>query len=1122
MKKFILFNYFQLFKKINCCVIAILCCSTTSFAQGVNVSINEKNITIKELLNQIEEDIDYSFAYAANIFDLEKKVNVTADNKNVEAVLLGAIPNIDLKFDGKKIIILAKKSAPKKSTQQREIITGVVSDENGNPLTGVVVTIKGTSTGDVTKVNGEYSLSVAIGEILLYQFIGYKTLEIKVGTESIINPRLEVEGVVGDEVVVVGYGIMRKSDVSASITSISGADLEEQPIVKATDALQGKIPGVSITGQTGSPGSAPVIRIRGANSISSSNDPLIVIDGFMGGSLSTINPSDIQSMDILKDASATAIYGSRGANGVILITTKSGTTGKTEVDFNSFVGFQTVTKKIETLGALEYAETVNMRRSVGKENNIHATEYDSKWWYFSQESLDKLANGEMHVNWQDEVYETALMQNYQISLKSGTERSQVYSSMQYTDQDGIIMNSGYKKFSGRVKADFDITNKIRFGANVFFARETNNPTNDYTTSSTVNALPTGWIYKEDGSYFNNRESYGGWGESSPNTASGLWNPVAQALETVRDIYTTSADAITYLEYNDIIDGLSLKVNASARLSDVNDNGYYNGHTRQGWGQGSIANIADNRGYGWQNSNVLSYRKIFGDHSLNVTALFEQQYEQWSSNSIEARGFINDSKLYHDIASAETVLNKNSSATEYSLLSYMGRVNYSYKNKYIFTGAIRSDGSSKFGENNKWGYFPSASAAWRINEEDFLKHSKNVSDLKLRASWGVTGNQGINPYETMSKLGMGGSNNYPLNGNDLVVGSSHMREMSNKDLKWEKTNQIDIGLDLSLFNHRLSFVLDYYHKKTTDLLLNVPLPEYTGYYTVRANVGSVENKGFEFLVSGRPFVGAFQWDVAFNISANRNKVLSISAGTENRMSSGGLVSYVIEGQPLGSFYGYDYLGVFLPGEEAEAAKYGQNIGSSKIRDVNNDGKFDQADKTIIGDPNPKFLYGFSNKFSYKNFDLNIFIQGSYGNDIFNAAAEQRYGYETTGATGYRNRDRWHPTHMPNGYYERYDYAALLDNSFHRNETVSSNIFVEDGSYLRLKNVTLSYNLPQNVVKKLKLRGIRVYASADNLLTLDNYWGYDPELGSTNNDSALGVDYSYYPNVKTVMFGLDIRF
>ena len=1100
-----------------------------TYAQKTTIKVEVQNATVEKVLNKIEKDTDFSFFYNNKHVDLNRHVSIDAKNETVFEILedLFAGTNITYSVLDKKVILTLKTDAKQQASYE---VTGRVVDKNGDPIIGASVVEKGTTNGSLTDIDGKFSFSVDSKNAQIeISYVGYKTAVVKYVSGKQINVTLKEDNELLDEVVVVGYGVQRKSDLSASMTSLSEEKLAEKPVSQITDAIQGKVPGVYIQGQTGAPGSSPVIRIRGANSISTSNNPLVVVDGSMiGGGLNDINPSDIASIEILKDASATAIYGSQGANGVILVTTKSGVSGKTTVTINSFLGIQNKTKELDLMDALEYATNVNVRRSVGKNNgnpnDLNGPKSkitsDPNYNYYSEEWLNKFRAGEMCVNWQDEIYRTALTQNHQMTLRSGNEKNRIMLSLNYAGQEGIMLNTKYQKLSGRLKTDTQINKQLKVGTNLSVLRSKNNP-QDRAAYYALYSLPTGSVYKEDGSYFNNRESKG-WGNSSPNSGSSLWNPVAAAKEPEIDNYRTEVVANGYLEY-EILKGLKFKSTITGSLYDNSNNSFFNQHTSTGWGKnGGEASISNSRGTNWQNTNTLNYIKQFGDHSLNATAMFEQHYSKWSSNYITGKGFVDPSKLYHDMAAAEEITSKGSNTGKSTMLSYLGRVNYSYKSKYIFTGAIRADGSSKFSSNNKWAYFPSASAAWRVTGEEFMKNVDFISDLKVRASWGMTGNQGISPYETMLSLGMGGGWNYPMNGSDLMVGTGYPGSMANKDIKWETTKQADFGIDLSLFNNKLSFIVDYYHKKTDDLLLWMNLPQYSGYGSVRSNIGAVENKGWEFAVESNLGKGDFHWNGAFNIATNKNKVTALSTENEERMYVGNNVSYVIKGQPLGSFYGYKYEGVFLPGEEAEAEKYGQQIGTPKIKDINKDGKFDSEDKTVIGNPNPDFTFGFSNKFDYKNFSLSFFIQGAIGNEIYNASARGRFDYEDVGGNGYRGKKRWHPVLAPDGYYCRYEYDNVLNLAFPRKEAWNSTMFVEDGSYVRLKNITLSYNVPRKVLGNWGLNGARVYTSIDNLLTWTDYTGYDPEAGASGNDSSNGVDNGIYPNVKTFMFGLELTF
>jgi TonB-linked SusC/RagA family outer membrane protein len=1014
------------------------------------------------------------------------------------------------------------------TAQDRTVSGAIIDEEDAQPLAGVSVLVKSTSVGTTTDSDGKFTLNLPPGKNQLeISYSGYRPQTITADRGSLLSVRLSKDRSALTEVQVIGYGTQRKSDLTGSISSVKGSDLTQLSTQRVDQALQGRASGVYVLNTAGAPGANTTIRVRGMNSINGGNNALIVIDGLQGGNLNSLNPNDIESLEILKDASATAIYGSRGANGVILITTKSGRKGKPVIDAGFSYGSQSLRHKLELQNAAEYAIT---RNAYNATQNGSGTPVP----FFSDAQIEDFKrNG--GTDWQDVIYRTAPMYNHQLSISGGTENMKYLVSGGYLDQQGILVNSEYKRFSLRANISADINKVVSFGLNWGGSKEAGNspPYGGGTALSflgqAVNIAPR-WApttspYDADGNYNRHPAGYG---------AYDTWNPLAAAQEPDINNNTIRNNINTYLDFK-IIEGLKLRITGGATIENNNNKSYYNSKTWEGKpvsGKVGYATINDALYKFYQNSNILTYdRDIAGQHHITLMAVAEQQYSKSESSGLVASKFTVDQTGANDLGGAEQINSKFSNVTERVLNSYLGRINYSFADKYLLTVSYRADGSSVFGANNKWGYFPSGSVAWRIGEESFIQKMNIFSELKLRGSWGKVGNQAISPYQTISAINSGA--NYPYNGNDNTDLGFIIANPANPNLKWETTEQTNIGLDVSVFNGRLNGTFDWYKKTTRDLLLNRTLPGYTGFSSIIDNVGSVENKGMEISISGDPLVGALRWNSGFNISWNRNKVLDLGevSKLEYRTTYGGYslgngFMQLRVGEPFGQMYGYGYAGTWKTSEAKLAEAFGQLPGDPHFIDFNGDGKINSLDIMKIGNSIPDFIFGWNNRLSYKNFELTFLIQGSKGNDIFNQARIRLEApYE---GTSVRLLDRWTPGN------EDTDVPAFIDAVTRQNAGLASKVslgndagrlqrYVEDGSYVRLKNITLGYSIPQSIINKIGAKNIRAYVSGTNLITITDYTGYDPEVSAyNNNDAQIGVDLSNYPTAKIITFGINVTF
>jgi TonB-linked SusC/RagA family outer membrane protein len=1010
----------------------------------------------------------------------------------------------------------------------QKTISGKVTDENGESIAGANVAVKGTTVGAITDAEGKYKLTVPENAAtLVISFVGYLAQEVTIGNKSVIDVVLVADIQALSEIVVVGYGQQRKSDITGAISSVKGQELVQLPMQRVDQALQGRAAGVLVLNTAGAPGANTTIRVRGMNSINGGNNALIVVDGLQGGNLNALNPNDIESIEILKDASATAIYGSMGANGVILITTKSGKKGKPTIDYSFSYGSQTIRHKLDLMGAADYARTRNAYKATQNASGVPVP-------IFTDARIQELETTG-GTDWQDVIYRTAPVSNHQLTIGGGTDNLKYMLSGGYLDQQGILINSAYKRFTLRANVNADITKNVSFGLNWAGSKEAGNspPYGGGTALSflgqAVNIAPrwdpTTPPYDANGNYNKHPAGYG---------AYDTWNPLAAAKEPDIMNNTIRNSINTYLEFK-IIEGLKLKITGGATIETGNNKSYYNSKTWEGkpiGGKVGYATIDDALYTHYQNSNILTYDKFLGDrHHITVMAVAEQQYSKSESAGLVASKFTVDQTGVNDLGGAEQINSKYSSVNERVLNSFLGRINYAFADKYLVTLSYRADGSSVFGANNKWGYFPSGSLAWKISEEPLIKNLNIFSELKLRGSWGIIGNQAIGTYQTISAMNSGA--NYPYSGNDATDLGFIIANPPNPNLKWESTTQSNVGLDVSVLKGRLNVTVDLYLKTTKDLLLNRTLAGYTGFSSIIDNVGSVENKGLELSISGDPLTGVVRWNSGFNISWNRNKVLDLGETTklEYKTTYGGYslkagFMQLRVGEPFGQMYGYGYEGTWKTSEAEAAAAFGQLPGDPKYTDVNLDGRINTLDIMIMGNAIPDFIFGWSNRVSYNNFELTFMVQGSKGNDIFNQGRIRlESNYE---GTSIRMLDRWTVDNQDT------DVPAFTDAVTRQNAGLVSKVslgsdggrlqrYVEDGSYARLKNVTLGYSVPSSLVNRIGLTKLRAYVSGTNLITLTKYTGYDPEVSAYNsNDAQIGVDLSNYPTAKTITFGIDVTF
>ncbi len=965
--------------------------------------------------------------------------------------------------------------------QQEIRITGKVSSDEGKPLPGTNIILSGTTKGVISRDDGTFEISVPSSEsILEFSFLGFAKQQVKIGSQKVIDITLQPDAKFLGELIVVGYATEQKVMSTGAVGVVKGTALKDLPMASIDGLMQGMTSGVQVSQNSGTPGAEMSVRIRGISSISGSSQPLYIIDGipvttgdfaqigYEGqgtNSLSDLNPNDIESISVLKDAAAASIYGARASNGVVVITTKRGSNQKTQIDFNSYYGVQQVWHELDMLNSRQWMEY---------RNDLAGTPV------YSQEEMDNIT---IDTDWQKEIFRTAPISNFELTANGGNQKTKFFMSGNLYNQMGILIGTDYQRLNGRVNIDHNISDKLTIGASIGLTHAiTDRVEGDQTLHGPLpNGISTPAIYpvyNEDGSY---------------NQEGPYSNAVSIANEAINKNFSFRALANTYLNW-DIVPHLSFSTKWGIDFLNFREHAYESTKTVQGAkynGLGfetytNVMNIVSN--------NILKYKNTFEKHDIEALAGYSFESYQTRSSFIRGQDFADDNLEY--LNSAATIVSASSDASDSGIRSFFGRMNYIYNNKYIASFSGRFDSSSKFGENNRTGFFPSASLAWRIGEEDFMQNFKSLSELKIRTSYGLTGNDDIPPFLYAELYGV-----TAYHGQSGIYPSS----IPNPDLKWETTAQFDAGFDLGLFKNRIFITADYYNKQTKDLLLDRPLPQSSGFSAITENIGSVENQGIELSVSTNNLTGQFEWNTQFNLSVNRNKVIKLY--NDQPIDDIGRGSNRIEeGEPIGIFYSYKSLGV------------DPSTGDIVFADMNHDGKITEEDRTKIGDPNPGFIGGITNTFKYKGFDLSLFLQFSYGNDVFNGSRlylESLQGGDNQLEAVTR---RWTKpgdiTDIPR--------ATSDPVKASENKRVSSR-FIEDGSYLRVKNLTLGYTFNKGLITKLHLSSLRLYFTTQNLFTFTYYTGLDPEVNYVGNDNAIiGTDFFTYPQARSYNFGINLKF
>ncbi|MFW5760089.1 MAG: SusC/RagA family TonB-linked outer membrane protein [Cyclobacteriaceae bacterium] len=1092
-----------------------------SSVHEVHINVNLQNANLEEVFAYIESKTDFSFSY--NIEDISQQILINRIERQISvAALLEDISkqaNLKFKQVNKNISVDKIKEVNQQEKileviiQTRNITGKVTSFEEGEGLPGVNVLEKGTSNGTVTNVNGQFNLTVNEGATLVFSSVGYTQEEVEVGSKSVIDLAMTQDIQQLQELVVVGYGTQKRADITGSISRVTEKEIENIPVTAIDAMLQGKVAGVQVVQNSGAPGAANFVRIRGSNSLFGENRPLYVVDGVpmnevttnvlnSGGQLTTgnndINPNDIESIEILKDASATAIYGSRGSNGVILITTKRGKSGDAKVEFNMYTGVQEVWRKLDVLNASQYEDLIV--ESLTNENQFRADNGQSPL-----SIPDEIRDSGINTNWQDEIFRTAPISNYNLSITGGNEKTKYFTSVGYFDQKGTVKGQEFDRVNGRINIDQEVNEKFSLGSNLTLSYSRNDRIfSDFDGRNPIGAAliarPNLPVYNEDGSF-------------SQDNLTQNFNPV----KLTQDIPFTSTQkrviGNVFAEYA-LFDNLVLRTTWGIdNLSDRQERFIPNNFV-------GIANAeAASSTYEelvWVIETTATYNKILNDNN-DISIMIGNTLQQSEEYFLSAGGSQAGSNIIRTVNSISVPDLPGNRVSQWGLASYFGRLTYNFREKLLFTGTLRADGSSRFGEENRWGIFPSASVGYRLSKESFMQDINFINDIKFRASYGVIGNQEFNNDFPGRARYNTGDNYFGLPGVSIA-------NIPNPNLQWESTSQTNIGVDITLFDNRVNLTADVYEKLTSDLIYQLNVPFTTGFFAAEFfNLGEVENRGIDLSFNTINLKGAFNWTSNFNINFNRNKIKSLpNFDPENPTASDffieqeggfdtdGTRSVFRVGEPVGSFYGW------------MVDRIDPQTGGVTYVDTNNDGELGLDDRTVFGNAQPLHTGGFTNNFAYKDFYLNIFMQWSYGNEVYNqtqAVLQQMQGYNNQ-STNVLNR--WQQpgdqTQVPiatfNDVTDRFVPGA--------NNTEISDRFLEDGSFLRVKDITLGYNLPNILTNNINISNVRIYGSVRNAFTFTNYTGFDPESQNTAAITSIGIDYLTQPVPRTYIFGVDIQF
>lgn len=1096
-------------------VITVMQATASVYSQTTRLNLKMENATISEVFDAIEKQSDFFFFYNKGQINDEQRVSINLKNSKINEILTTVFGENTVSYEiiGKNIIVKpVNLSTHSAGQQQDKKVTGKVTDPTGTPIPGASVVLKGTTTGVTTDIDGNFSLSLPMdAKTLIFSFVGMRSQEVAIGSKNTIGVVLEDESIGIDQVVVIGYGTQKKKDLSGSVASVKADQIKNIPVTTIEQALIGRASGVQVV-QGAAPGDGATIRIRGI-STTGSNDPLWIVDGLPIGGAYNINPSDIETIDILKDASAAAIYGSRAANGVIIVTTKRGKEGKTVVQFDSYYGYQQASKQMDLLSSPEFATMAN-------EAYTNSARPLNPLWA-NPASLST-------TNWQDAIFQKGTLQNYNLSISGGTQKLKAALSLNYNNTEGTIITSKFERYSVRLNTDYEVSKRLRFGSNIQFSRNSSTgvTTNDMSygfLNIAVQMHPDQSVYNSDGSYNVLLQSTDGL--YYPRQLS---NPVASANYVSNKNFGQRFSSAFFGEL-EFIDGLKFKSTIGVNVT--------NGSTRN-FTPSRVTNPPDvlnalssmlywamDEGLSYSATNTLTYAKIMGKH--NLTALIGSEAITGNSYTMSTNAQNTPSNEMAVLDAAATN-NGRGSGYENAFVSYFGRVNYIYDDKYILQFNARADGSYKFDPENRWGYFPSGSIAWRMTKEEFMKPVTFIDDLKLRASYGASGNQNsVSDFAYMSRYASH-EIGYSLGINQGKAPAVVLSNMGNPKLKWESQLMSDVGFDASLWNKSVSIVFDYYNKITDGLLVPIPVPSTLGApgNVLVQNAGKIKNSGLEFALNYNGSMGEFKYGIGANITTVNNEVQSLGAGQPimnniNLVGGNAINTRTEVGHSIGEYYGYITDGIYqktsdiLPSEIINGAM----PGDRKYVDLNKDGIIDANDRTFIGSPIPKFFYGLNFNASYKGFDLSMFLQGQKGNKILNVMKGQLYNIRNFNGAGVGNVSRdllnsWRGEGTSNSL------TRILYDPYWTN-FAGSDFYVEDGSFFRCRSIQIGYSLPISLVNRINLSSVRIYANAQNLFTISKYSGFDPEI-SNSNPLSTGVDQGQYPVSRSFTLGVNLQF
>ncbi len=1099
--------------------------SASLYSQTTKLNLSLQNTRLEDVLEAIEEQSEYRFAYSAEYIDLNRYIDVDIRDKTINEVLNAIFKGTDVKYmvDNRHIMLYSGENASQLNAVQQQLeIFGKVTDSSGTSLPGVTVVVKSTTRGIITDADGNYTFpKVSADATLVFSFVGMKTQEIKVAGKTEINVMMEEETVGIEEVVAIGYGTVKKQNLTGSVAKMKTEALEERAITSLGEAFAGQLAGLQAQQTSGKPGAELTITIRGNSTINASNAPLYVIDGIPSGdNMKDLNPNDIASIEVLKDASSAAIYGARGANGVVLITTKQGKKGKPTFDFVVNYGLQKVDNIVDMMDTYEYTAYCMWARNEGYLRTGGSMDDPVSSRPSTYQYPDSFLDPETlpNVNWQKVIYHVAPMQTYQLSTSGGGDRGTYLISGSYMDQEGIVKETKYRRFNLRMNTTLNVGQHLKLGMNIApsFSEE-NNPDSEGKESALHHAINMTPIVPVD----SNTEE---WGYTE---GAFTWPNPLERLKEVHD--ETRNNKVLTNVWGELMITRSLTFRSQYGYNYREERNSYFKPSNVNTGASTYGTSYVKDWHDWSFQNTISYnKKVVTGFDINVLLGQSIEGSKYYYNYAKATGYPND--LVYTLNVASTPSSVTTTEAETALASFFGRLNFNIKEKYLLTMNLRRDGSSKFGADNKWGWFPSMALGWKINREEFMKSAEWIDLLKLRASVGKTGNNSIGDYESIALLEV---TDYNLNGS-IVSGVSPYIS-GNPDLGWETKVSKTVGFDLSVFKNRFQANLDLYIDDTKDMLLDVPVSYMTGYSSILQNIGKVQNKGWEFEITSYNIKGTFNWQSSFNLSRNTNEVKSLGPeGTPITTTTNGYSSHITKiGEAIGSYYMYKTDGLLLDddfdenGDAIVPVASGQEKGNLKIVDVSEDGAIDSDDRTILGSNQPDFIWGFTNRFSYTGFDLNILIQGAHGGKIFfNGARHMDSGLPDRGQFS-----RW--VHCWKPEYESGQSAipeTTVDMSwdgktpyYYGNNVQYNDTWLYNASFVRIKNLSLGYNLPQSLCNRLGIAKARVYIMGDNLYTWDHYPFSTPETSTyKNNTTSPGMDYGTYPISRKYSLGINLTF